>query len=271
MIFLYIVISAVVLFSLLYVFLICPKKSKKTEEFFAEQKFFAHRGLHGGGVPENSLSAFDLACKEGYGIEFDVHITADEKLVVFHDDTLLRMCGVDEKTEGKTLAELQALTLAGTNEHIPSLEETLNLINGRAPLIIEIKGEKINDPRVCELTAKMLEGYHGKWCMESFNPFYVKWWRKNVPNSVRGQLSCKMKNGKKFIQKAKDFLLTNMLLSFLARPNFVAYDVNAANEISFRLSRTLGGYPVAWTVRSEEDRKNTEGKFKAIIFENIKP
>lgn len=271
MIFLYILIAIIVFLSLLYIFLICQKKSKKTEEFFAEQKFFAHRGLHGGGVPENSLAAFDLACKEGYGIEFDVHITADDKLVVFHDDTLSRMCGVDGKTEEQTLEKLQSLTLTGTNEHIPSLEETLALINGRAPLIIEIKGEKVNDPRVCELTAKMLEEYNGKWCMESFNPFYVKWWRENVPQSVRGQLSCKMKNGKKLIQRAKDFLLTNMLLSFLARPNFVAYDVNAANEVSFRAARALGGYPVAWTIRSEEDRKKAEGRFKAIIFENIKP
>ncbi len=271
MIFLYIVIAIVVFLALFYIFLICPKKSKKTEEFFAEQKFFAHRGLHGGGVPENSLAAFDLACKEGYGIEFDVHITADEKLVVFHDDTLERMCGIKEGVEEKTLAELQKLTLAGTKEHIPSLRETLDVIGGRAPLIIEIKGTKISDTRVCELTAKMLEGYSGKWCMESFNPFYVKWWRKNVPSSVRGQLSCKMKNGKKFVHKAKDFLLTNMLLSFLARPNFIAYDVNGRKELSFRASRALGGYPVAWTVRSEEDKKNAEEKFKAIIFENIRP
>ena len=271
MIFLYIFIPTVLFLLLLCVFLICPKKSKKTEEFFAEQKFFAHRGLHGGGVPENSLAAFDLACKEGYGIEFDVHITSDEKLVVFHDDTLSRMCGVDGKTEEKTLAELQALTLADTEEHIPSLEETLALIDGRAPLIIEIKGEKINDARVCDLTAKMLAGYRGKWCMESFNPFYVKWWRKNVPDSVRGQLSCRMKNGKKPVQRIKDFLLTNMLLSFLARPNFIAYDVNARKEPAFLAARALGGYPVAWTVRSKEDRKNAEGKFKAIIFENIRP
>ncbi len=271
MIFLYIFIPIVLFLLLLYVFLICPQKSKKTEEFFAEQKFFAHRGLHGDGVPENSLAAFDLACKKGYGIEFDVHITSDEKLVVFHDDTLERMCKVEEKTEEKTLAELQALTLAGTQEHIPSLEETLALINGRAPLIIEIKGTKISDTRVCELTAKMLEGYGGKWCMESFNPFYVKWWKKNVPASVRGQLSCKMKNGKKFTQKAKDFLLTNMLLSFIARPNFIAYDVNGRKEPSFLASRALGGYPVAWTIRSEDDKKNAEEKFKAIIFENIRP
>ncbi|MBE6654508.1 MAG: glycerophosphodiester phosphodiesterase [Ruminococcaceae bacterium] len=271
MIFLYIIAGMLVFLTLLYIFLIFPKKSKKTEEFFADQKSFAHRGLHGGGVPENSLAAFDLACKHGYGIEFDVHITADEKLVVFHDDTLERMCGIKEGVEEKTLAELQALTLAGTQEHIPSLEETLSIINGRAPLIIEIKGTKVKDTRVCKLTAKMLESYNGKWCMESFNPFYVKWWRKNVPSSVRGQLSCKMKNGKNFAQKAKDFLLTNMLLSFLARPNFIAYDVNGRKEPSFKVSRALGGYPVAWTIRSEEDKKNAEGKFKAIIFENIRP
>jgi hypothetical protein len=117
---------------LVHIFLIFPSgRRKKTAQFFASQTKFAHRGLHGEGVPENSLAAFELACKNGYGIELDVHVTADDKLVVFHDDTLKRMCGIDEKTENKTLPELQALALDGTEEHIPSFREVLDLVDGR--------------------------------------------------------------------------------------------------------------------------------------------
>ena len=269
---LYITLGALGVPALLYTFLVSPSgRRKKTAEFFADQKAYAHRGLHGNGVPENSLAAFELACKAGYGIELDVHVTADGKLVVFHDDTLARMCGVDEKTESKTLAELEALTLGGTAEHIPSFKDVLSLVNGRAPLIVELKGTKINDVRVCELTAQMLDGYTGKYCMEAFNPFYVRWWKKNRKDVVRGQLSSKMKKESSGKGSFTNFLLTNLMLSFLARPDFVAYDVNAKNQISFSFTRFLGGYPVGWTVRTEDDAAKAKGTFNAIIFENIKP
>ena len=269
---LYIILGVLAFILLLYIFLIAPSgRRKKTAEFFAGQSKYAHRGLHGGDVPENSLAAFDLACKAGYGIELDVHITADGKLVVFHDDTLLRMCGVDEKTESKTLEELKSLTLAESGEHIPSFREVLDLVDGRAPLIVEIKGSKVGDNRVCELTAQMLDGYKGKYCIEAFNPFYVAWWKKNRRDVVRGQLSSRMKKENSCMGDAANFALTNMLLSVLARPDFLAYDVKAKDQPSFRMARALGGYPVAWTIRSEADREEANGIFNAIIFENIRP
>lgn len=272
MIFLYVTLGIIFILFLLYIFLIFPSgRKKKTAEFFSAQKYFAHRGLHGDGVPENSLTAFGLACKAGYGIEFDVHITADEKLVIFHDSALSRMCGVGGNVEEKTLAELKSLTLLGTDEKIPTLEETLALIDGRAPLIVEIKGEKITDTRVCELSQKVLSSYRGKWCMESFNPFYVRWWKKHGKNVVRGQLACKMRGGKGFLDHAKNFILENLLLCVLSRPDFVAYDVNGRKQPSFRAARALGAYPVAWTIRTDEDRKNAEENFEAVIFEQIRP
>ena len=257
---------------LLYVFLVFTSgRKKKTAEFFAEQTKFAHRGLHGGEVPENSLAAFELACRAGYGIELDVHVTADDKLVVFHDDTLTRMCGIDEKTESKTLAELQALTLGTTGEHIPSFREVLDLVDGRAPLIVEIKGSSMKNMRVCELTAEMLDGYGGKYCIEAFNPIFVRWWKKNRKNVVRGQLSNKMKKEDSGQPPFVNFLLENMLLSFLARPDFLAYCAGNKKQPSFRFARALGGYPVAWTIRTEEDLETVKTDFKAIIFENVRP
>ena len=269
---LYISLGVLAFLILVYIFLIFPSgRRKKTAQFFASQTKFAHRGLHGEGVPENSLAAFELACKNGYGIELDVHVTADDKLVVFHDDTLKRMCGIDEKTENKTLPELQALALGGTEEHIPSFREVLDLVDGRVPLIVEIKGTSMKNMRVCELTAEMLDGYCGAYCIEAFNPIFVAWWKKNRRNVVRGQLSNKMKKGDSGQSPLVNFLLTNLMLSCLARPDFVAYCAGNRNQPSFCLARALGAYPVGWTIRTEEDVEACNGAFKAIIFENVRP
>ncbi|MBQ8447654.1 MAG: glycerophosphodiester phosphodiesterase [Clostridia bacterium] len=269
---LYIILGVLAFFVLLYIFLVAPSgRRKKTAEFFALQNKYAHRGLHGEGVPENSLAAFELACRAGYGIELDVHVTKDGELAVFHDDTLSRVCGVEGKTESKTLAELKALKLCGTEECIPSFREVLDLVAGRVPLVVEIKGSKIKDATVCKLTAEMLDGYNGVYCIEAFNPMYVRWWKKNRKHIVRGQLGCKMTKESSGMGEPVNFVLTNMLLGFLARPDFIAYDLNEKKRFSFRFARALGGYPVAWTVRTEENLKATENCFKGIIFENIRP
>jgi hypothetical protein len=272
MIALYISLGVLAFLLLAYIFMAAPSgRRKKTAEFFAGQTKYAHRGLHGGGVPENSLAAFDLACKAGYGIELDVHVTADGELVVFHDDTLSRMCGVDEKTESKTLAELRSLTLGGTQEHIPSFREVLDLVDGRAPIIVEIKGTSMKNMRVCELTAEMLDTYAGAYCIEAFNPIFVSWWKKNRKHVVRGQLSNRMKKEDSGQSPLVNFLLTNLMLSFLARPDFVAYCAGNRKEPSFRFARLLGAYPVGWTIRTEEDVEVCKKDFKAIIFENVRP
>ena len=106
--------------------------------------YYAHRGLHNlnEGVPENSMKAFRLAVEKGYGIELDVQLSADGIPVVFHDNTLARMCGVNRRVRELTLAELKALSLGGTKEQIPTFQEFLEMVDGRVPLIVEIKMEK---------------------------------------------------------------------------------------------------------------------------------
>ena len=95
-----IILGSLLLILCIYIFLISPSWSAgRAFDFFEKNRYFAHRGLHGDGIPENSLAAFRRACEAGYGIELDVHLTADEKLVVFHDDTLSRMCGTDGTPE----------------------------------------------------------------------------------------------------------------------------------------------------------------------------
>ena len=256
---------------LLFCFLIAPsRRGNRTRDFFSDKRYYAHRGLHGGEIPENSLAAFEAACRAGYGIELDVHRTADNQLCVFHDRTLKRMCGVDGTVEENTLAELRTLALAGTQERIPSFDEVLTLIDGRAPLIVEIQGEN-RDTDVCRLTAERLRAYSGKYCVESFNPFYISWWRKHMPHDVRGILSCRMKNGKSFRGRLQDFLLSNLLLNVIARPDFLAYSIPDRGNSAFRLSRRFGGCPVGWTCRTEEEKAASENAFCVVIFEKIRP
>ncbi len=269
--FVFYILAAVAVAFVLYMFLIAPSGRKEhTKEFFEKNGiFYAHRGLHGNGVPENSLEAFRLACENKYGMELDLHVTSDDKLCVFHDSTLKRMCGVEGKVEEKSVSELRELRLSGTEQYIPTFDEVLELVDGRYPLIVELKGENMNI-RVCELAAEALDNYKGAYCIESFNPKYVAWFKKNRPEVIRGQLSAKMSGkGKKLNIKLRNFALRHMLLNFIARPDFLAYCINDKSIVSFRLSRAMGGYPVGWTARTDADMQKAKGDFDAVIFENV--
>ena len=145
--------------ALIYLFLISPRV-KNTADIDMLNRDFAHRGLWSGRVPENSLSAFEAAARRGYAIELDVRPTKDGAIVVFHDDDLKRMCGRNALVRDLTLRELRTLTLKGTGEVIPTLNEVLKLIDGRVPLLIEVKGER-PDPKFCLALSDILDAYRG--------------------------------------------------------------------------------------------------------------
>lgn len=262
-----------ILFALiaLYLFLIAPARKHPSMDPM-RNTFFAHRGLYDNqaGVPENSLPAFRLAVCSGYGVEFDIHLSKDGIPIVFHDDTLLRMCGVDARPEDKTAEELQKLRLLDTEETIPTLAEVLAVLDGKVPFIAEIKTLTL-DSAVCEEADKLLREYEGWYCVESFNPVAVRWYKKNRPEIVRGQLSAPFWKAKQF-RTAKMFLLHHMLLNAFSRPHFVAYDLRGAGTMSFGLStRFFHALPVAWTVRTEEELEAAKKRFQSYIFENILP
>ena len=261
------IITGIILFaSAAWLFCIFP--SRRKTDFFEKHKYFAHRGLHDNvKTPENSLAAFAAAAEKGYGIELDVHLTSDGKLIVFHDDDTSRMCGEKLTPEKVTFDRLKELSLLNTEEKIPSFDEVLALVAGRVPLIVEIKGVT-SDTSVCALTAQALASYGGEYCVESFNPLYMGWWKKNRPADIRGQLSCKMPKQKGIVNKLKFAALGNLLLNFISRPDFIAYDHNGSGRMAFRLARALGGIPVAWTVRSKSELEKAKKRFVSFIFEN---
>ncbi len=252
----------------LYGFLTAPSVRRHEAAACFMEVCYAHRGLHGNGIPENSMPAFAAAIREGYGIETDVQLTADGIPVLFHDDTLDRICGVPGRVRDFTLAELQRYPLSGTAEHIPTLEEFLALLTGRVPLLLEIKAAH-NCTLTCARTWACMRTYGGAWCMESFHPLALSYFRRHAPHIVRGQLSAAFTREKEM--SPMRFLQQNFLFNCAARPDFISYYFKHADFFSFRLQRKLYKIPTAaWTVKSQEDAEAAAG-FDTLIFENIRP
>lgn len=253
---------------LLPLYAVAPGHASRRQKKIFRGVNYAHRGLHtrDKSVPENSLAAFRQAAQEGYGIELDVQLSKDGEVVVFHDDTLDRVCGVHARVDELTWPELQQLRLCGTDEQIPLFSEVLKNIQGCEALIVELK----NGPRnreLCEKTLALLENYHGNVCIESFNPLIVAWFRFHAPDLIRGQLATTVSNyADDGIRGIRAFVLHHTLLNFLARPQFIAYRVGPRPPL-VRLCTWLGALNVGWT--SHEPR-NEQGR-DAVIFEFYRP
>lgn len=233
---------------------------------------YAHRGLWdmNQGIPENSLPAFARAAEYGCAIELDVHLTADGRLVVFHDDTLLRMCQLDRRVEELDYETIARCRLLGTDCRIPLLSEVLELVDGRVPLLIEMKLPG-RDLSLCPALADLLEQYSGAYMVESFQPFGLRWFRKNRPEILRGQLSAKYA-----FSEPPAFLLkvasTQLLLNWISRPDFIAYNYRHYGSLGTILQACLFRTPFwVWTVCSEQAYRNCRSRFSGIIFESVIP
>ena len=248
-------------------FLTAPGRAGKAQKKPFMYKNFAHRGLHKKDktVPENSLAAFERASSYGYGIELDVQLSKDGQVVVFHDDTLNRVCGVDSRVDEKTYDELSKISLCGTTQTIPLFSEVLKTVRGRGPLIVELKNGKRNE-ELCEKTYALLEKYSGEYCIESFNPFIVRWFKKNAPEVVRGQLANPPKDYNGEVGPITAVILGNCLLNFLSRPQFIAYKITP-KPFTVKLCEALGAMKVAWTSHDWVNEKF----YDAVIFEFYKP
>ncbi len=250
------------------VFLTAPGRASKRQKAPFYGGNFAHRGLHSRdkSVPENSLEAFRLAAEAGYGIELDVQLSKDGQVVVFHDDTLDRVCGVHGRVDEFSFEELQGMRLCGTAQRIPLFSEVLAVVRGRGPLIVELKNGKRNR-ELCEKTYAMLENYRGEACIESFNPKIVAWFRFHGRDLVRGQLAAPVADYvKDGFGKPLGFVLSRTLLNFLARPQFIAYKIGF-RPLPVRLSEWLGAMKVGWTSHEPRNEKGRD----AVIFEFYKP
>ena len=233
---------------------------------------YAHRGLHGDGIPENSMAAFRAALDHGYGIELDVHLLKDGNLAVIHDSLLNRTTGMAGRVEDLTTENLKNYRLEGTDETIPEFMDVLTLYHGKAPLIIELKPADGNHAALTEAACRMMDSYKGAFCMESFDPRVIIWLRKNRPDIIRGQLARNFFHSDTVLSGWLKFVLTYSLSHFLTMPHFTAYRYADRKNLSTWICRKLYGVQgVSWTLRSKEEYDTALKEGWIPIFENFIP
>lgn len=260
----------ILIFSVVIIFLVYPKRCTKEQEKIIRGRNYAHRGLHNRNktVPENSISAFKLAVENGYGIELDVTLSKDGEVMVFHDEKLNRVVGVEGRLEEYLAKDLKEMNLFNTDEKIPKLKEILEIVKGEVPVIIEIKSGERNK-ELCEKVFHIIKEYKGYYCIESFNPCILLWFRKNAPQIMRGILIMNRKNYTN-LPSWIGFLMSNALTNVISRPNFIAHDIFKKSFL-LKFSEKLGAMKVVWTVDNKMNYKKYEAENHAVIFEFYKP
>ena len=217
------------------------------------EKGFAHRGLHyGSGFPENSLIAFVAALELGSGIECDLRLTKDDRVVVFHDADAWRMCSSPLMIGKSTHAELSRLHVG--DGPIPTLESLLELVDGRVPLLLEVKVE--NDIwRWMPAFRKALKDYRGPHGIMSFDPRVPRLLKTNLPEVRRG-----------LVIRERLPAVKRRVALWLADPHFIAVERTALT--SAWIARARQRVPVySWTIKDHEQRAQAEVHADALIWE----
>ena len=265
-------IAAAVCCVLLYFCFMMPSFRYRGAKPFCGKRYYAHRGLHGNGVCENSMEAFRLAMESGYGIELDVRLTKDDRLIVFHDDTPERLCGEKRCVRAMRLEEIQKLSLPD-GQKIPLFGDVLSLVQGRVPLMVEIKSHKMGDTRVAAKTWEALKEYQGEYMVQSFDPFQLRYFRKTAKHVVRGQLARRCPKGNGFsVSRLVQMMAGNLMFNRLSVPDYVAYQHTDTQKSCYQIMRHVYRAPLAvWTVRSVQDVEKVKDICDVIIFENDLP
>lgn len=250
-------------------------------------------------APENSLAAFAAACEAGYGIELDLQLTKDGRVVVVHDEDLLRVAGDPRKIADLTYDELTRIPLfpapskpgdavaapltdpvakaqtapEGYYQHVPLFADVLRVVAGRAPLIVEYKfaDNTAWNARCDELMEKgdqLLQAYEGAYVIESFHPGAVNWYKEHRPEVCRGQLAEPVSLSK---GDMKGWLAGMLAFDWISRPDFVAFDWHGGPTPQLKAARWMGAVPVSWTVRSSSELAECDPYFDYHIFEAFVP
>lgn len=241
---------------------ICEREYDLTKYGKLLSRYFAHRGVHSV-YPENSLPAFKTAIDMKMAIELDVHLTKDKDIVVFHDDNLYRMTGVKDYVRFKTVTELKELRLLNTDYKIPTLKEVLTLVNGQTPILLEVKTEA-NTRKLCKELIKQLADYKGDIFIQSFNPFVLRYFYKNAPGYLRGQLSSAF-IGKK-LGRLKKAIIRKLRLNKFAHVDFIAYDIR---DLPNKYVNKSNVPILAYTIRTKEEFDKAKIASNNLIIDNI--
>ena len=223
-----------------------------TDHSWLFEKPIAHRGLHGGGIMENCLASYERAIQKGYNIEIDVHILADGELVVYHDNTLRRIFGDSIEIRDLTYDQLSRYLLPFVNEPIPKFKDVLDYVAGRTGLLIEVK--TYVRTKVCGKMWELLSEYNGPYCVQSFSPLALLWFRRHAPEVPLGIL-------------ASDVASVGVYWAWIVKPEFISYEVASLNDRKFLFLRARTPRILSWTVTNPILEQRARKYAENIIFE----
>ncbi|WP_237437701.1 glycerophosphodiester phosphodiesterase family protein [Altericroceibacterium endophyticum] len=222
---------------------------------------YTHRGLHGLGRVENTLSAFQSAMDRGLGIECDVRLSADGLAMVFHDETLTRLADRPERVSRLSAKQLSKV-LVGPRDTIPTLGQMLQCVDGAVPILIELKSPANSrvEP-LCLAVRRELEGYRGHCAVMSFDPRVSRWFWRYSPDTCRGLVLSE--------ENARTYSATIRRYRALRRamPHFLAYDIRDLPSSFARKQRKRGIPLLSWTVRSPALRETARHEADGCIAE----
>ena len=229
-----------------------------------KNRFIAHRGLHKNKIiPENSMLAFKAAIEKNYAIEFDINITKDNQIVVFHDDDLNRLCNKKENIEDVSYDFLKDLNLYESNEKIPLLKELLDQVAGKIPLIIEIKKHK-NIGLLENILLEMLKEYKGEYFICSFEKDILFWLEKNKPKERRGLIF-----GSLPIKFKKYEKIAFLYKYFKSKADFISLEDKLIDSSIYDFCKKKKLDILVWTIKDKKSFQNIDKKVSAVIFENF--
>jgi glycerophosphoryl diester phosphodiesterase len=236
----------------------------------------AHRGLHDAakGIVENTSSAVAAAIDAGYAVEVDLRIAADGEAMVFHDSTLGRLTEEGGLVFGRNSAELRRIRFRNTSDRMMDLGQLFEQVDGRTPLLLEIKSEWNNVGPLERRVADLLSGYAGPAAVMSFDPNSLVAFIELAPDAPRGIVSERFRHREAWPKLSRwgRFRLRHLLHGHRSRPQFVAYDIDGLPSAAPLIARYLFGLPlITWTVRTQLDRRRAELFADAMIFEGFLP
>lgn len=225
---------------------------------FLKTSLIAHRGVHISN-PENSMNAFKEAMKKNYIIELDIHLLKDNTIVVFHDDNLKRMTGINKRLKDTTYEEIKRIKLLNTNNFIPKFEDVLKMVNGKVPIVVELKYDRMVGFLEREVV-KILDNYKGSFVVKSFNPLSVFCFRINRPNYIRGLLLSQNRTN------LKEILCRSSLSFLISKPDFISCDYRLC--LDKKILKYKKKMPViTWTISNKKNYYKYKDEFYNLIID----
>lgn len=229
----------------------------------------AHRGMYDdAGRPENSLAAFTFAAERGIPFEFDVQLTADGVPVVLHDADTTRMTGAGGPVRDLTKADVDGLRLAGTDERVPTLDDVLALVDGRVPMVVDVRRWTIGGPgRLEQVIADRLRDYDPATVAQSFDPVAVRRMRSLMPDRAIGQASGSLPSAAPILRVLGRMMLTNAV----TRPDFVTFELAELPDRYASFWRTAQRPLIGYTAHSAAEELRARELVDGFFFSGYLP